>query len=234
MKLFWIVYFASCMVVIGVKLRNYVKSKKKINRQEAEPATEESTPQNFNERKKEDLQFTLESVNSWLNNCDQKAGILLTVVGVAITVLVTSDFLKNLRNYIFKPFMDYWEENQVLSFSWSRFTVFVMLCVAVILLLLTCYYLFRAITANINYTKMYQENPGLVKTSKIFYGTISEMTYDDFKKDDMNYIEDLKSQIYVNSKIAIIKFKNYNEGLYWFKFLLLVSVLLFIAIMFMK
>ncbi len=234
MKLFGIVYFATCMMVIGTILRNHLKSKKKRSRQDAEPATEESAPQNSNERKKEDLQFTLESVNSWLNNCDQKAGILLTVVGVAITVLVTSDFLKNLRNYIFKPFMDYWTENQVLSFSWSRFTVFVLLCIAAILLLLSCYYLFRAITANINYTKMYQENPGLVKISKIFYGTISEMTYDDFKKDDMNYIEDLKSQIYVNSKIAINKFNNYNEGLFWFKFLLVVIGMLFVAVMFMQ
>lgn len=234
MKLFGIVYFATCMMVIGTILRNHLKSKKKRSRQDAKPATEESAPQNSNERKKEDLQFTLESVNSWLNNCDQKAGILLTVVGVAITVLVTSDFLKNLRNYIFKPFMDYWTENQVLSFSWSRFTVFVLLCIAAILLLLSCYYLFRAITANINYTKMYQENPGLVKISKIFYGTISEMTYDDFKKDDMNYIEDLKSQIYVNSKIAINKFNNYNEGLFWFKFLLVVIGMLFVAVMFMQ
>lgn len=234
MKLLGIVYFATCMMVIGTILRNHLKSKKKGSRQDAEPATEESAPQNSNERKKEDLQFTLESVNSWLNNCDQKAGILLTVVGVAITVLVTSDFLKNLRNYIFKPFMDYWTENQVLSFSWSRFTVFVLLCIAAILLLLSCYYLFRAITANINYTKMYQENPGLVKISKIFYGTISEMTYDDFKKDDMNYIEDLKSQIYVNSKIAINKFNNYNEGLFWFKFLLVVIGMLFVAVMFMQ
>lgn len=234
MKLFWMFYFAICMVLIGLKQWNHIKSKKKGKRKEVEPENEEGAPQNTTEKKKEDLQFTLETVNSWVNNCDQKAGILLTVVGVAITVLITSDILKYLRNYIFKPFMDYWVGNQELSFSWGRFTVFILLCVAALWLLLSCLYLFRAIAANINYTKMFEENPGLLKTSYIFFGSISGMTYDDFKKEKIDYLDDLKSQIYVNSKIASAKFMNYNKGLYWFKFMLIVSSMLFIAIMFMK
>ena len=244
MKLIWIVYLSTCMVIIGVILRNHIMSKKIKKNQDEVPETEEEKPNgspnvkpdndpNDNFDNNADLKFTLESVNSWLNNCDQKAGILLTVVGVAITVLITSDFLKYLRNYIFKPFMDYWAGKPELSFSWDRFTVFILLCIAATWLLLSCLYLFRAIAANINYTKMYEENPGLLKTSKIFYGTISDMTYDEFKTDDIDYLEDLKSQIYVNSKIAINKFNNYNEGLFWFKFLLLVTVMLLIAIVFM-
>lgn len=237
MKLIWIVYLSTCMVVIGIIVKHHIISKKNQD-EESETGGEKpkSNPDgvpNGNSDINADLKFSLESVNSWLNNCDQKAGILLTVVGVAITVLITSDFLKYLRNYIFKPFMDYCAGNQELSFSWGRFTVFILLCIAATWLLLSCLYLFRAIAANINYTKMYKENPGLLKTSKIYYGTISDMTYDEFKKDDIDYSEDLKSQIYVNSKIAINKFNNYNEGLFWFKFLLLVTVMLLIAIMFM-
>ena len=60
------------------------------------------------------------------------------------------------------------------------------------------------------------------------------MTYEDFKKSKVDYSEDLKSQIYVNSVIASNKFKNYNKSLYWFKFSLCVSCMLFIAIITMK
>lgn len=58
------------------------------------------------------------------------------------------------------------------------------------------------------------------------------MKYEDFKEDDINYDSDLKSQIYVNSKIATAKFQNYNEGLCWFKLLLMVVGMLFVAVMF--
>lgn len=88
--------------------------------------------------------------------------------------------------------------------------------------------------ANIDYQKMRGDNPELVNKSYIFFGDISKMSYEDFKMDKVNYLEDLKSQIYVNSKIASNKFLNYNKSLYWFKFLLCVSIMLFISIMIMR
>ena len=228
-----ILFLSACIMVVAVKYWIDFKKMKKQGRWQQEQTTADEKTENVG-KDKDDLKHTFDTVNSWLNNCDQKAGILLTVVGVAITVLVTSDFLKNLRTYIFMPFKDYWEGNHELVFSCERFIVFFLLVIAAVMLILACYYLFKTISADTDYDKLREENPELVKKSFIFYKSISEMSYEDFKKDDINYIEDLKSQIYVNSKIAINKFKNYNEGLYWFKFLLLVSVLLFIAIMFMK
>lgn len=227
-----IIYFIVCAAVIFVGLCRHVSRKKRKLGDGCQDNVELQSADN--KKGKEELQFTLESVNSWLNNCDQKAGILLAVVGVAITVLVTSDFLKELRTNIFIPFVKYWTEETELTFSWSRFTVFVLLVIALAMLVTTCYYLFRATRANIDYDKMYEENPGLVKNSYIYWGTISGMTYEYFKQDDVNYEDDLKSQIYVNSKIAMAKFQNYNMGLYWFKFMLWVSIMLFIAVMFMK
>ena len=155
------------------------------------------------------------------------------MIGVAITILFTGDFVKFIREYIFTPFVEFCEGQGGHLFSWGRFTVFSLLVVAAVFLIVSCFYLFKAIGANINYTKMYEENPGLVKKSYIFFGTISGMKYEDFKKNKVDYDEDLKSQIYVNSKIATNKFKNYNEGLSWFKLLLLVVGMLFVAVMFM-
>lgn len=220
-----IIYLVLCLVTLGcIVIKHIVSNNKK--KHEVEPCSKNK------DKEKEDLQFNLESVNSWVNNCDQKAGILLTVVGVAVTVTMTSDFMKFLREYIFVPFMDFCSGEQGLAFSWSRFSVFVLLVMAMSILITCCYYLFRAISANIDYDKMYEDNPDLIKTSYIFYGTISRMKYTDFRKGGVDYKEDLKSQIYVNSKIATSKFVNYNEGLFWFKVLLIVSVMLFISILF--
>ena len=151
-----------------------------------------------------------------------------------MTILATSDFLICLRRYIFVPFVKYWTEETDLAFSWSRLTVFVLLLIAAAFLVTSCFYLFKAISADINYKRMYDENPGLVKKSYVFFGTINGMSFDDFKKEEVDYLDDLRSQIYVNSKIATAKFNNYTEGLYWFKFMLLVSAMLFVAIMFMQ
>lgn len=234
MEMFSFVFLFSSFVAIVIKYWLHLRSKKNGNDQVQVQQVVEATNNNLTRKEKEDLKHTYDTVNAWLNNCDQKAGILLTVVGVAITVMMTSDFLKELRTYIFTPFVKYWTERTELIFSWSRFTVFVFLVIAVVMLIASCYYLFRTIWANIDYEKMREENPRLVKKSYIFWGSISGMTYDEFKQEEVDYNDDLKSQVYVNSKIAAAKFQNYNEGLFWFKFLLLVSVMLFIAVMFMK
>ena len=230
MELIRKIYFFVCIGAIGwVVIRHFWNKKKKKLENTTSSLTSEKTDKN-----KDEYQFTLELVNSWINNCDQKAGIVLAVVGVIVTVVMTSDFVKFMREYVFVPFMDYCSGNKELSFSWSRFTVFFLFVIAVIILITCCCYLFRAIRANIDYTKMYKENPELEKTSQIFYGTISGMKYDDFKKGGIEFVDDLKSQIYVNSNIATTKFQNYNEGLFWFKLLMLVSLLLFIAIAFVQ
>lgn len=231
METYRIIYFIVCVAVICFVGFWHVcgNRNKKPDKQRGGQMSTETVDKDTSE-----LQFTLESVNSWLNNCDQKAGILLTVVGVAITVILTSDFMKYLRSYIFAPFMQFCSGNSDLSFSWSRFTVFVLLIIAVELLVTSCIYLFRAIGADTDYEKMRKKNPSLAKTSYIFYRTISQMKYDDFKKGGLEFEEDLKSQIYVNSRIATRKFKNYNEGLFWFKLLLLDAVMLFVAVMFVQ
>ena len=229
-----IVLLFSCIVIIAVREWRCFRSKKKRNAQNPNNLIVDDENNDITRKDKDDLKHTYDTVNAWLSNCDQKASILLAVVGVVITVLVTSDFLKGLRSIIFGPFVKYWTEETELGFLWSRFTVFVLIVIAAGMLITSCYYLFKTIWANIDYDKMREENPDLVEKSFIFWGTVSAMSYDDFKRENVNYVDDLKSQIYVNSKIAMAKFKNYNEGLHWFKSLLLVSVMLFVAIMFVR
>lgn len=229
MEKFWIIYLIPCGLIIAYFLWCHYKNRRKKGNEVTMP---DQTVKVGEKKKKEDLQHTYDTVNSWLSNCDQKAGILLAVMGVAITVLMTGDFLKFFREFIFSPFVQYCKGQNDFSFSLGRFSVFLLLFVAAVMLIVSCCYLFQAIRANIDYDKMRKENPSLVAKSYIYYGAISGMKYDDFKKEDVDYNEDLRSQIYVNSKIAITKFQNYNEGLFWFKLLLIVAVMLFVAVMF--
>lgn len=230
MNTFWIVYLIGCIGCIV-----YLCVHRKNNNQQTNGDDVVEGQQEPAVRDKDDLQYALDVVNSWVNNCDQKAGILLTVFGVAITVLATSDFLKELRAYLFVPFVEYWTNSESqLEFSLGRFTVFSLLVIAVGMLITSCYYLFKAITANTDYGKMRQNNPRMVGKSYLFFGSISGMTYDEFRSDRVDFKEDLKSQIYTNSKIAVAKFRNYNKGLFWFKMILVVSVMLFVAVLLVK
>jgi len=229
MNTFWIVYLIGCIGCIV-----YLCVHRKNNNQQTNGDDVVEGQQEPAVRDKDDLQYALDVVNSWLNNCDQKAGMLLAVLGVAITVLVTSDFMKELRTYIFGPFVEYWTTDSQLDFSLGRFTVFCLLVTANGMLMTSCYYLFKAITANTDYGKMRQNNPRMVGKSYLFFGSISGMTYDEFRSDRVDFKEDLKSQIYANSKIAVAKFRNYNKGLFWFKMILVVSVMLFVAVLLVK
>lgn len=230
MNTFWTLYLIGCIGCIVYLCVHRKNNNRQTNGDDVVEGLQEPAV-----RDKDDLQYTLDVVNSWVNNCDQKAGILLTVFGVAITVLATSDFLKELRTYIFGPFVEYWNNSESqLEFSLGRFTVFSLLVIAVGMLITSCYYLFKAIAANTDYEKLRQENPRMVAKSYLFFGSISSMTYEEFRNDNISIKDDLKSQIYANSKIASKKFENYNEGLSWFKMTLLVSVMLFVAVLLVK
>lgn len=233
MEVLNILFLFACILLIGVKY--WLHNNKGVSNQPLSVETNNrETGNTLSNEREEVLLHTYDTINMWANNCDQKANILLATIGVIISIIISSDFIKYIKTYIFTPFIDYWTGNSELAFSWSRFNVFVLLLISVIMLIISCNYLFKTICANIDDQKMRKANPELVTKSYIFFGTISRMSYGDFKNNEVNYLEDLKSQIYVNSKIVTNKFLNYNKSLYWFKFLLCVSLMLFIAIMFMK
>lgn|SRR5574344_214996 len=195
---------------------------------------EKKKKKNENELEKADLQHTLDIVNSWVNNCEQKTSILLTILGVAITIIGTSDFLRYIRTDIIYPIVENITGANDFPFPWGRCILLILLLISVCMLVASCYYLFQVISANIDYDKMRKDNPELDKTSYIFFESISKMEYKRFKEDNLGYVDDLKSQIYVNSKIATAKFQNYKKGLWWLKSLLAVSIILFFAMMFIQ
>lgn len=243
MDIIRIVYLVVCCCILYITIKKNSSAQvekhdhiiEKDNRQvsSCEPSHSNSTEED-SVRDKEDLKYTLETVNSWVNNCDQKTSILLSIMGVTITILLYSDFVIKLRQIIFTPFIQYWTgEEANITFCIGKFCVFILLLSAAAFIIKSCYYLFKAIGANIDYTEMYSTNPQLPKQSHLFFNTISQMSYKQFQNDNIDIKEDLKAQIYANSKIATKKFENYKRGLFWFKVLLLSAVMLFISIMIM-
>lgn len=158
----------------------------------------------------EEAKASLDRINGWINGCDSKAGTVLALTGVLLTIIFTNDGMaemyKVLQN-IFPPAI----------FCTVIYIVFLgspvfMLCYGIVRLILT---LVARIDANI-----YQQ-PGLITDSVLFFGKISDRaSYQVFqndilsiKKDD--YLKDLLSQVYINSKIANEKYVNYNKGIKW-------------------
>lgn len=206
------------------------KSSNDETSQTPQPASNESTEYLDDNQLKDCLDMN----NNWIGIADQKAGILLATLGIAFTIFLTSDAIKVIRNVLILPFVNYLEKPELYDFIFSRFAVFVFLVVTGLMAIISLLYLLNVIKPNINYKKFYEDNPGLVSNSYIYYKSVAEMKFSEFKNARVNYTEDLRSQVFVNAKIASTKFNNYLEGFFWFKMMLLSAAMLFISIMFVQ
>ena len=196
---------------------------------------ENSAIPNIVRKDKEDLKHSLDLVIRWIDNCDQKASILLAVIGVVLSILFTSDFFRVLRHYIFFPFVQWLDcTDGTIGVIWGRLVFFVFLLITFIFLGMSCCYLLKVLKPSLNYDLLRQSNPHLVARSFLYYMSIDNMTYDNYLLEDVDYLQDLKSQIYINSKIASEKFLNYSRGLFYFKITVLSSIVLFLSAMYMQ
>lgn len=162
----------------------------------------------------ESLEQSLDRVNMWIGNCDQKAGFLLATIGVIMTILFTSDFMDDVKKAVIKPFLEYWKNQEGIEFCLVNFLFSISLVATIILSVFSAIYALRTISATINSKKIQMDNPRVVSKSFLFFQTISSMNYEDFKNHEgADYQLDLLSQIYINAKICTKKFKSYQKAL---------------------
>lgn len=162
-----------------------------------------------------DAYKTLDTINMWINNCDTKASIVLGIIGVALSVIFSSDNLRIVKNLIEKIFMS------------GNFFYIIGLIIIFVLCFTSILFLFLTISPKI----IKDENT--VKTSKkqieqnlsiMFYGEIANYTYADYleliknkcdESDDV-VMKDLIYQIHSASVICSKKFMRFKIGLWLF------------------
>jgi len=150
---------------------------------------------------------TLERTINFVSNCDNKASIILGIIGVIFTIIFTNDSLLELKNII----------KIIIQFKNRWDIVFLILGLgSIIILACGLGLLVFCLIAKIDCKEYKQERLNL--NSIIYFGNIAE--YKSFKDyedrflnvTEENYLNDLLSQIYLNSCICMKKYKRYNLG----------------------
>lgn len=186
----------------------------------------------------EELNTRLDRVNGWINNCDQKASILLAFVGAMTAVLCTSDLICSGRDAIIKPFMDYWLNDIPYEFSIRNLLLFTLLIpvsyngffmIKFLLLVLKPKTKIVDIDSN--------SDSSITRDSALHYQTIAQKKFNAFNQQcimqtEEQYLNDLCSQIYCNLLICNDKFENYRSGVHHFE-LMSVFVALEVLVLFL-
>lgn len=160
----------------------------------------------------ENAKYILQNNASWTSNCDSKVSYVLTVNGVILTIIMTSENSKYLYNTL-----RYSVASKFCDFSVIiNFLEFVSLLSFLVLILISFIYAFSALRARIDPSKYSTEKA--LNESNIFWGTISNKTFDDYKNiiqcsNNDSLKDDLINQVYITSKICKTKFKYYNSSL---------------------
>lgn len=155
------------------------------------------------ERRKEILSYNVE----WLKFAETKATLLLTILGVVLTIIYTNanDVYSSITN------------------SLTQIILSAITCFSIIMTLLFCF-----ITIN-------PRLKNVIGKSVIYYGTIKNFdTYIEYNNklnsiSDEDYKEMLSEQIYINSKIAWSKYINVGWAIRFFSIMIL-SILVQIII----
>lgn len=181
----------------------------------------------------ESLELSLDRVNAWISNCDQKAGFLLATIGIVLAILFATDFVDGVKTHIIGPFLQYRKLPEQYEFSFCRFLFFISLLLSVFACVVSSVCALRTISAKLDSKKLSTGNPTLESKSYLFFQTISSKSYEEFSSfDGIDYQKDLMSQIYINSSICSKKFERYNLALKWFYAVVIGIALMYILYLF--
>lgn len=160
------------------------------------------------EKKISDAEAILERILGFNNNSESKTGITLTIVGVILTVIfaLSGDDILN----IFRT-----------MFAAPDTTGIIFVILFFISLITAIYGIYRLVRVLVPVLDSDDCDTGDFETdSRIFFGNIysNNKGYNDYRDKMLSYcseehLNDLWSQIYVNSRVCSKKFKNFNAGL---------------------
>ena len=163
--------------------------------------------------KKEELEYALkilDRTDSWINSCDNKLSILVGVCGVVLTLFITTDSISRAYGFLKAVLFDV---KNLYSYLFLASTAILVVTYGV-----TCYHVINSVIARVNVKKYSQEK--MADKSNIFFGSIANRKYSEYKTSiskstDEDKLDDVLSQIYINSVIAQKKYDQYNKSLIW-------------------
>lgn len=161
--------------------------------------------------KKDDLNQILDRNITWIENCDNKASIMLGALGVAVSVMFALDYVTIILNVI----QDKWS-----NASFGNIAFLILVALSLCAFVYGAYKLIKTLTPKMDIEKLGSDEK-MCSNSIIFFSTIA--THPNYTKfldrlkatNDDNYLNDISSQIYICAKICDLKFKDYKKGLYF-------------------
>lgn len=170
----------------------------------------------------------LELVNQWISNVDTKSSFVLTFYGIITTIIFSTK--------IGEEMFDVFSYKIATEINYESIKLFCCLLIVIgffTIAFFTFYYIYQTLKGRVNPT-LYQES-GLKTDSNLFFGTIASKSYSDFERqtnteNKAGFLQDINSQVFINSNIADSKFKYYNKSLIW----LMCSFMTFVLFMLVK
>lgn len=164
--------------------------------------------ENLSALTKEEALYTLDRTIGFVNTCDSKSSVILGVFGVMVTILFSGEGINELKLIIKSAITE--NTSCGAFYLIFLFIAFSTLCIGIYKLLIVLF-------ANTNCGEKNHE--GLENDSKIFFGSISKnVNFKQYKEklltySEDDYMNDIISQIYINSVICNKKFENYKNGI---------------------
>jgi len=150
----------------------------------------------------------LDRTIDFVRNCDNKASIFLGAFGVILTIVLTTDGVDNLASIF---------NSAIAQLSFCNILFLVLMLCAVVAVVVGLSQIIRVLGVKVESLK----EEGIACDSKIFFEGIKKntnyLTYKAklFNMSDEEFLNDIASQIYINSCICSDKYKNYKCGLKW-------------------
>lgn len=160
---------------------------------------------------KDDLNQILDRNVAWIENCDNKASIMLGALGVAVSVFFALDYATIILNVI---------QGKWSNASFGNVIFLILVTLSLCAFMYGGYKLIKTLTPKIDMENLGSDEK-VCTNSNIFFSTIAaHSNYTKFlerliETNGNDYLNDISSQIYICAKICDLKFKDYKKGLYF-------------------
>ncbi len=149
---------------------------------------------------------TLERNIGFITTCDNKASVILTAIGVLLTLIFTNDGLETINKILTSCIKE------------KTFCSALYLIVFIIVIFAFLFGLYNLIGVLVARTNMKANGTKKIDSQIFFSGIAKNANYNIYKEkfyklSRQNFLDQLISEIYINAIIAERKYRKYNLGL---------------------